>query len=217
MNGSMSRQCSQCGEKLPEGAAFCPRDGTRVEKAEPFPEPAVTVRRNVGSGRGVSVPWSNSSSSAPGTDSVPEDANQAWEATVARDVLVGKQLDGYVVKRRVGDGGMGIVYEGEHPVIGRKVAIKILRPGLTEGNGARDLIAEARAASSSSISAMTSASGMGARWEMILLSGVPSRNSITMYWPMPFRVPKPKMSMMPRWRMAPVSYTHLTLPTILLV
>jgi predicted Ser/Thr protein kinase len=71
----------------------------------------------------------------------------AWEATVARDVLVGKQLGDFVVKRRIGAGGMGIVYEGEHPVIGRKVAIKILRPEFLEGAQARDLVAEARAAS----------------------------------------------------------------------
>jgi serine/threonine-protein kinase len=42
---------------------------------------------------------------------------------------------------------MGIVYEGEHPVIGRKVAIKILRPDFAEGGRARDLASEARAAS----------------------------------------------------------------------
>ena len=30
----------------------------------------------------------------------------------------------------------------------------------------------------------------------------PSRYSMTRYWPMPGSVPKPKMSMMPRWRMA---------------
>ncbi len=91
---------------------------------------------------------------APDTGRLPEDTEApldapqgAWDATVARDVLVGKQLGDYVVKRRIGDGGMGIVYEGEHPVIGRKVAIKVLRPELTEGAQARDLIAEARAAS----------------------------------------------------------------------
>jgi serine/threonine protein kinase len=212
MNGSMSRQCSQCGEKLPEGAAFCPRDGTRVENAQPFSELEVTVRSSVGSGRGSSarsaappssqpsVPWSSSTSSAPRTGPistgprtgpVPEDENQAWEATVARDVLVGKQLDGYVVKRRVGDGGMGIVYEGEHPVIGRKVAIKILRPGLTEGNGARDLIAEARAASAIrhrgiiDIIGFGTLKGIGQYMVMEFLEGTPLNKIISQRAPMP--------------------------------
>ncbi|NMO19690.1 protein kinase [Pyxidicoccus fallax] len=75
-----------------------------------------------------------------------DDGGNEWEKSVARDVLVGKQLGDYVVKRRIGAGGMGIVYEGEHPVIGRKVAIKILRPDFAEGSRARDLVAEARAA-----------------------------------------------------------------------
>ncbi len=144
MNGLMSRVCSQCGEKLPEGAVFCPRDGTRVGNAQPFDEPDTTVRRDVSSG---ALKAAFSAPEPTNTGPTSEDPRQAWEATVARDILVGKQLDGYVVKRRIGDGGMGIVYEGEHPVIGRKVAIKILRPELTEGANARDLIAEARAAS----------------------------------------------------------------------
>ncbi|HVG63986.1 MAG TPA: serine/threonine-protein kinase [Hyalangium sp.] len=203
MNGSMSRQCSQCGEKLPEGAAFCPRDGTRVEDAQPFSEPAATVRRSVGSGRGStaqfgaapasqpSAPTPGPSSPAPRTGPVPEDPGTEWEATVARDVLVGKQLDGYVVKRRIGDGGMGIVYEGEHPVIGRKVAIKILRPELTEGNGARDLIAEARAASAIrhrgiiDIFGFGTLKGIGQYLVMEFLEGIPLNKIISQRAPMP--------------------------------
>jgi hypothetical protein len=90
-------------------------------------------------------------------DTVRRDSNPAeamepvdernWEDTVSRDVLVGNKLGDFVVKRRIGAGGMGIVYEGEHPIIGRKVAIKILRPEFSVGGGARDLLAEARAAS----------------------------------------------------------------------
>jgi serine/threonine-protein kinase len=74
-----------------------------------------------------------------------EDAE--WESTVRKDVMVGKQLGEYVVRRRIGSGGMGVVYEGEHPVIGRKVAIKIIRPDSSEGVRSRELIGEARAAS----------------------------------------------------------------------
>ena len=187
MNGPMSRECSQCGEKLPEGAAFCPRDGTRVESAQPFVEPAATVRRRVGS----AAPRSGSSAPAPNTGPIPEDPKQAWEATVARDVLVGKQLDGYVVKRRIGDGGMGIVYEGEHPVIGRKVAIKILRPELTEGAQARDLIAEARAASAIrhrgiiDIFGFGTLKGIGQYMVMEFLEGTPLNKVIAQRAPMP--------------------------------
>ncbi|WPB79232.1 serine/threonine-protein kinase [Archangium violaceum] len=84
-------------------------------------------------------------------DGTPADHDTAdeevWEATVNKDVLVGHQIGEYVVSRRIGAGGMGIVYEGEHPVIGRKVAIKIIRPGASEGVRSRELVGEARAMS----------------------------------------------------------------------
>lgn len=69
-----------------------------------------------------------------------------WEESVTRDVLVGTQVGDYLIKRRIGRGGMGIVYEGEHAVIGRRVAIKVIRPDFVEGGRARDLATEARSA-----------------------------------------------------------------------
>ncbi|WP_158502299.1 serine/threonine-protein kinase [Vitiosangium sp. GDMCC 1.1324] len=74
-------------------------------------------------------------------------ADEVWESTVRKDVLVGHQIGEYVVRRRIGSGGMGVVYEGEHPVIGRKVAIKFIRPDSSGGVRSRELVGEARAAS----------------------------------------------------------------------
>ena len=48
------------------------------------------------------------------------------------DPLVGVVLAGrYLVKRRIGEGGMGLVYEGLHRDIDKQVAIKVLRDDLS--------------------------------------------------------------------------------------
>ena len=43
------------------------------------------------------------------------------------DPLIGQMLDKYKVIRQIGEGGMGLVYEGIHTVIEKRVAIKLLR------------------------------------------------------------------------------------------
>jgi len=45
---------------------------------------------------------------------------------VEMDVLTGKVLEGYRIKRAVGRGGMAVVYEAEAPVDGRRVALKMM-------------------------------------------------------------------------------------------
>jgi serine/threonine protein kinase len=40
--------------------------------------------------------------------------------------LIGQKVGNYLIKSKLGEGGMGAVYLGEHPLIGKKVAIKVL-------------------------------------------------------------------------------------------
>jgi serine/threonine-protein kinase len=71
------------------------------------------------------------------------------EDSVAEDPLVGLRIGEYELRQRIGVGGMGLVYDGIQPVIGKRVAVKVLRPELAaaEEQVAR-LLAEARAVNS---------------------------------------------------------------------
>ncbi|HEU0034497.1 MAG TPA: protein kinase, partial [Kofleriaceae bacterium] len=46
--------------------------------------------------------------------------------------MIGESIGNYVVRQKLGEGGMGDVYMGEHPQIGKKVALKLLHAELTE-------------------------------------------------------------------------------------
>ncbi|MBL8955281.1 MAG: serine/threonine protein kinase [Myxococcaceae bacterium] len=50
----------------------------------------------------------------------------------------------YELRGELGRGGMGVVYEGYDPVIGKRVAVKVLRPDNTRPNAADELLAEAK-------------------------------------------------------------------------
>src|SRR5262245_57558737 len=41
--------------------------------------------------------------------------------------LIGQELCGYTIRRKLAEGGMGEVFEGEHARIGRRGAIKVLK------------------------------------------------------------------------------------------
>jgi eukaryotic-like serine/threonine-protein kinase len=79
----------------------------------------------------------------PGTP-IPEGVAAVLRAT--RDPLIGTNVLGYEVKKKIGSGGMGIVYEGEQATIGKRVAIKVLRPEMADKpEQVEALAAEARA------------------------------------------------------------------------
>jgi serine/threonine-protein kinase len=66
------------------------------------------------------------------------------------DSLVGATLAGrYLIVRRIGEGGMGAVYEAKHTVIGKRVAVKVLLEKFhTKTDFVARLLQEARLASS---------------------------------------------------------------------
>ena len=48
------------------------------------------------------------------------------------DPAIGKKVQDYQIVSLLGTGGMGNVYLAQHPLIGKKVAVKILRPEFTD-------------------------------------------------------------------------------------
>jgi serine/threonine-protein kinase len=62
--------------------------------------------------------------------------------------VVGTTIGNYVVRRKIGQGGMGAVYLAEHPRIGRQVAIKVLLPEVSrKPDVVQRFFTEARASS----------------------------------------------------------------------
>ncbi|WP_426756825.1 serine/threonine-protein kinase [Myxococcus sp. Y35] len=113
--------CDTCGQAVPPDTAVCPRDGTVVlasfDVSSRVEEPNVVVQ----------------SSEPPAA--VPH-----------KDPLIGLKLGEYELRSRIGVGGMGLVYEGIQPLIGKRVAVKVLRPELAHSTEQVErLLAEARA------------------------------------------------------------------------
>ena len=78
-------------------------------------------------------------------DGVNEDG--VTVTTVSNDHLRnGTDVGGYIVDGELGSGGMGVVYSATHPVIGKRAAIKVLKPELSRNPPAVErFMMEARA------------------------------------------------------------------------
>jgi serine/threonine protein kinase len=62
------------------------------------------------------------------------------------DDLASKKIGEYDILNRIGSGGMGVVWEGVQPIIGKRVAVKVLRPHLSQDRALVErFLAEARA------------------------------------------------------------------------
>jgi tRNA A-37 threonylcarbamoyl transferase component Bud32 len=92
---------------------------------------------------------SSSGSATPVVATAPAAAVEANEEG-RFDPLVGAVLaDRYQIVRRIGEGGMGAVYEAKHTVIGKRVAVKVLlEKFLAKSDFVARLLQEARLASS---------------------------------------------------------------------
>ena len=73
--------------------------------------------------------------------------DQHYQGAPGPDPMIGQTIGNYLVRQKLGEGGMGSVYMAEHPHIGKKVALKVLHPELAAsiGPGVRPSQTPARA------------------------------------------------------------------------
>jgi serine/threonine-protein kinase len=72
-------------------------------------------------------PSGNAGTSLTDMGSMQTDAVPALDRSALQQEIVGTTLSGrYLVTRKVGQGGMGAVYEATHTLIGKRVAVKVL-------------------------------------------------------------------------------------------
>jgi serine/threonine protein kinase len=170
-------QCPECKRSYRE-PGFCPYDGKRLVEVESVhdkptvgsalvplpPDTATQIGTPTQRDEPRTVPLPNRPSggqpvhtalaSAPGTRQVPEDVQAAIDKLRAEhrteyDRLVGETLEGrYRVIRKIGEGGMGVVFAARHTVIERPLAIKVLKREVMRDAGTiRRFVREAKAAS----------------------------------------------------------------------
>jgi eukaryotic-like serine/threonine-protein kinase len=73
-------------------------------------------------------------------------ADDETTAVEGRQLAPGTNVGGYLVEDVLGTGGMGVVYAATHPLIGKRAAIKVLKPELSHEPAAVErFVTEARA------------------------------------------------------------------------
>ncbi|HEY7545568.1 MAG TPA: TonB family protein, partial [Blastocatellia bacterium] len=99
--------CPQCGSEFPPKARFCYRDGSRLQE--------------------VPITADGDEETQP-----EEKVEKVEQKETNQDKLIGRTIGGhYKLVKKIGQGGMAVVYKAEHVRISRPSAIKILNPDLT--------------------------------------------------------------------------------------
>jgi serine/threonine protein kinase len=150
----MTYQCSACKRSFAE-PGFCPFDGTKLAggnadaptvlsgqmRAESEGDTQLAVKHQ------PSLIQTVSAAAAGGTAGAMDSIRRGRNAEYDR--LIGETLDGrYYVQRKIGEGGMGVVFAVKHTVIERPLAIKVLKREVMRDQATiKRFIQEARAAS----------------------------------------------------------------------
>ena len=122
--------CPKCNQVFETDEGFCPYDGVTLEPGTPT-SPRI---------RAISA-------KAEGLDALA--ALRVEDAKAEYDKLVGTTLDGrYRIEKKLGEGGMGVVFLGRHTIIEKPVAIKVLKRAVARDHSVvKRFVQEAKAAS----------------------------------------------------------------------
>ena len=159
------RSCPQCNTPYPDEARVCPRDGAVLDAApagsqDPAPAPRRGDQRSAATKLGRKSPSSPPGPRAPSGSRVGG-GGEPFAMTVPTDevappsprliddegeLVLGQVLGSYRLLALIGRGGMGRVYLAEHVKLGRKVALKLLKPEYAaKRDSVRRFFQEARA------------------------------------------------------------------------
>src|SRR5438105_13279212 len=127
------RTCPLCATLYTDGVEVCARDGqalTASPSADREGAEAVAI---------PAFPTGDAGAAVATAPAVSEGFDSLVGATLANR---------YLIVRRIGEGGMGAVYEAKHTIIGKRVAVKVLlEKFLTKSDFVARLLQEARLAS----------------------------------------------------------------------
>jgi len=155
--------CSSC-QRFFDEPGFCPFDGNALEVAHTdgaatLPSMAMPVAVPGASAMPTEVPPALRTEAPPAAMPVYRalSASESTGAAIAAiqgrlseyDRLVGQVLDGrYHIERKIGEGGMGVVFSARHAVIERPLAIKVLKREVMRDTATiKRFVQEAKAAS----------------------------------------------------------------------
>ena len=140
----MSLKCPKCGTILDDGISFCGKCGYHFKQKTLMytPDAVAPTQPKLNEHRLHSNPLN---ATTPGNDInlTADTLSQTPEA------LVGHTVGEFQIVDLIGKGGMGWVYKGVHPIIGKTAAIKVLKSTLSKDPAITEsFVNEAKAATS---------------------------------------------------------------------